>query len=111
MTPDERAFRALAPAQQGSLLDYAEFLVARGLPEAEAVPLVPLDIPRPPRESVVKAIKRLRETYPMIDRNKILHETSALMTQHLVHGKAAADVVDELERLFRRHYEALPRSQ
>jgi hypothetical protein len=41
----------------------------------------------------------------MIDRAKILHETSGLMTQHLVHGKAARDVIDELEGLFRRHYE------
>jgi hypothetical protein len=115
MTADERrllrAFRALREAEKHSLLDYAEFLLARGQPQADAVPQIPLDIPRPAQESVVKAIKRLRQTYPMIDRNKILHETSGLMTQHLVHGKAAAEVIDELENLFRSHYEAQSGSQ
>jgi hypothetical protein len=109
MTPDERrllrAFRALPETQQQGLLDYADYLNSKAAPQAQAMPLAPLDIPRPEKESVVKAIKRLRQTYPMIDRAKILHETSALMTQHLVHGKAAAEVIDELEGLFRRHYE------
>lgn len=53
---------------------------------------------------MIKAIKRLRETYPMIDRAKLLNETSALMNQHLIHGRAATEIIDELEALFRRHY-------
>ena len=60
---------------------------------------------------MVKAIKRLRETYPMIDRAKILHDTSASMTKHLVHGKPAAEVIDELEALFLSHYQALKNQQ
>jgi hypothetical protein len=110
MTADERrllrAFRALRETGRQSLLDYAEFLLARAQPEAQAPSQTPLDIPRPAQESVVKAIKRLRETYPMLDRAKILHETSGFMTQHLVHGRPAAEVIDELEQMFRRHYEA-----
>ncbi|MEW5770395.1 MAG: hypothetical protein AB1831_08525 [Pseudomonadota bacterium] len=110
MTADERrllrAFRALPQARQQGLLDYAEFLLGRAPGDTPALPVQPLAIPRPERESVVKAIKRLRETYPMIDRAKILHEASGLMTQHLVHGKSAPEVIDELELLFRRHYEA-----
>jgi len=119
MTAEERrllrAFRSLAEDRRQSLLDYAEFLLSRAAPQEQAACRTPLDITRPEKESVVKAIKRLRQTYPMIDRAKILHETSHFMTQHLVHGKAAADVIDELEGLFRRHYEdhlkahALPR--
>ena len=109
MTPEERrllrAFRGLPEDRQQGLLDYADFLVERTVPQEQVVAQVPLDIPRPEKESVVKAIKRLRQTYPMIDRAKILHETSGFMTQHLVHGKAAAEVIDELESLFRRHYE------
>jgi hypothetical protein len=109
MTANERrllrAFRALAEVQQQGLLDYAEFLVGRALPQAEVMRQVPLEIPRPAQESVVKAIKRLRQTYPMVDRAKILHEISGLMTQHLVHGKAATVVIDELEIMFRQHYE------
>lgn len=109
MTPEERrllrAFRSLPEARRQSLLDYAEFLIERAAPQEQSKPQDPLAIPRPEQESVVKAIKRLRQTYPMIDRARILHETSGLMTQHLVHGKAAAEVIDELEGLFRRHYE------
>lgn len=111
MTADERRllrlFRALTPGKQSSLMDYGAFLLQRELPDVPEIPAEPLAIPRPAQESVVKAIKRLRETYPMIDRAKILHDTSACMTRHLVHGKPAAEVIDELETLFRGHFEAL----
>ena len=111
MTADERRllrlYRALSPSRQEGLFDYAEFLLARAQPESPEVPGEPLAIPRPAQENVVKAIKRLRETYPMLDHAKILHETSALMTQHLVHGKPAPEVIDELETLFQRHFQAL----
>lgn len=93
----------LPEAQVTALLEYAEFLAARygGAKEVTA----PLDIPRPGNESVVKAIKRLGATYPMLDRSKMLNETSILMTQHVIHGRYAVEVIDELEILFRRHYE------
>ena len=100
---------SLPEAQAQALLEFAEFLVARygGSPEITE----PLDIPRPERESVVKAVKRLSATYPMIDRSKILNETSVLMTQHIVQGRDAVQVIDELEILFRRHYEKLAESK
>ncbi len=111
MTADERRllrlYRELGPSRREGLLDYAEFLLARAQPETPEIPSEPLDIPRPDQESVVKAIKRLRTTYPMLDRSKVLHETSALMTQHLVHGKPAQEVINELEVLFRHHFEDL----
>ncbi len=110
MTADERRllrlFRALSESKRFSFLDYGEFLLNRELPEAPETPDAPLDIPRPAQESVVKAIKRLRETYPMVDRAKILNDTSACMTKHLIHGKPAAEVIDELEALFLSHYQA-----
>lgn len=95
----------LPEAQAAALLEYAEFLAARygGTKEITS----PLDIPRPPEESVVKAIRRLGATYPMLDRSKMLNETSSLMTQHVLHGRAAAEVIDELEIMFKRHYEKL----
>ena len=95
----------LPEAQARALLEFAEFLAARygGPQEATA----PLDIPRPAQESVVKAIKRLGATYPMLDRSKMLNETSVLMTQHVIQGRDAVEVIDELEVLFRRHYEKL----
>lgn len=115
MNTDERrllqAFRGLDDAQKAALLDYAEFLLAKygDGSAAEAVPTEPLDIPRPAEENVVKAIRRLMATYPMLDntRDKLLNETSALMTQHLIHKRPAVEVIDELEIIFRRHYEAL----
>ncbi len=110
MTADERrllkAYRALSEARRTGLLDYAEFLAGREPEPGETLATGPLDIPRPAEESVVKAIKRLRETYPMVDRARILHETSALMTQHLMHKRPAREVIDELEALFRHHYDS-----
>jgi len=93
----------LPEIQAGALLEYAEFLAARYSGPKEIT--APLDIPRPQTESVVKAIKRLGATYPMIDRSKMLNETSVLMTQHVISGRDAVEVIDELEILFRRHYE------
>jgi hypothetical protein len=95
----------LPETQAVALLEYAEFLAARYAGPKEVT--TPLDIPRPEKESVVKAIRRLGATYPMVDRSKMLNETSVLMTQHVVSGRDAAEVIDELEILFRRHYEKL----
>ncbi len=112
MTPEEKAllgwFRRLPQAERRSLLDFAEFLAARGAPAAAPdVPGEPLAIPRPAEETVVRAIRRLRSTYPMLDPRKLLHETSHWMTQHAVHGRPAAEVIDELEGVFARHYDKL----
>jgi hypothetical protein len=96
--------RGLPKAQAGQLLEFAEFLAARHAPAEIAD--VPLSIPRPAEENVVKAIQRLSATYPMLDRVKLLDEASHLMTQHVMQGRAAVEVIDELEVLFRRHYEA-----
>jgi hypothetical protein len=104
---------SLSEAQAAMLLEFAEFLAARqGLAldvTEEAAPATPqpADIPRPEKESVVKAVKRLAATYPMLDRSKMLNETSTLMTQHIMHGRETVEVIDELEIMFRRHYEKI----
>ncbi len=95
----------LPPEQAQQLLDYAEFLFVRH--GVEPVPSDPVEIERPAEESVVVAIKRLRMTYPMIDPGKLLNETYDLMSQHVMQGRAAIEVIDELEALFRRHYEQM----
>jgi hypothetical protein len=85
------------------LLQYAEFLHARlAVARSSAEPL---EIPRPPEESVVKAIQRLRATYPMLDPAKLLNETAVLMSQHVMQGRDRVEVIDELEIVFRTHYE------
>lgn len=109
MAPDEKRllklYRALSGGGRSSLLDYADFLAARDNGQAASIPEAPLDIPRPAEESVVKAIKRLMTTYPMLERDKLLHETSALMTRHVVHKHPAVAVIDELEQFFKRQYD------
>jgi len=106
--PDQRLrklFRELSEADQKTLLDFAEFLVNRDQPlESEALP-EPLEIPRPESESVVKAIKRLSKSYFMLDKDHMINETSALMAQHIMQGRAAPEVIDELEAVFSRHYQ------
>ena len=108
-SPEKRLvelFAQLPEAERKSLLDFAEFLASRCEP-VEQVSLEPLVIPRPAEESVVAAMKRLRETYPMLDHSKLLHEASGLMAQHLMQGRAAPDVIDDLERMFQRYFEKL----
>ena len=99
-------FRGLSEARQQALLDYAEFLAGKEGAEVDAAPPAePLPIPRPAEENVVKAIQRLMQTYPMLERNRLFHEASAQMTRHLIHGVAAEEAIDELERIFARHYQ------
>ncbi len=104
-------FARLDGAQQDMLLEFAAFLAGRN---AAAVPDDPLSPPQPePRpavESVVVAIKRLSRTYPMLDRRKLMGPTSQLMAQHALQGRAATEVIDELEVMFERHYEETVRS-
>lgn len=102
-------FEKLGEAEQRSLIDYAEFLLQRGeqtAPETEekALPLEPEQLPRPDSESVVAAIKRLTATYHMLDRQALLSRTSELMSAHVLQGRDAADVIDELETVFSDYY-------
>ena len=99
-------FRRLPQAQADSLLEFAEFLAARH-GRAEDIPDHPLDIPRPAEESVIAAVRRLARTYPMLDKDRMLSVTSPLVAQHLVQGRAASEVIDELEDLFAEHYARL----
>lgn len=99
-------YRRLGNAERDTLLAFAEFLAQRaGSVVVEEAPPQPTPLPRPAQESVVAAIKRLSASYHMVDRSKLLHETSALMSQHLMQGRAAEEVIDELEILFLRYYE------
>lgn len=96
-------FQQMNTQARHSLLDFAAFLAVREEP-VEEIPLTIQEITRPEEESVVKAIKRLVATYPMLDRGDILNETSALMTEHVMQGRVAVEVIDELEIVFHTHY-------
>ena len=98
-------FEQLTPERQQSLYDFAQFLLLQqGGPKASAVSQTPLDIPRPDAESVVAAIKRLAKTYPMLNREALLHDASTLMSAHVMQGRAANDVIDDLQALFESAY-------
>jgi HAMP domain-containing protein len=98
-------YQRLSETDRATLTAFAEFLAARATDIAgEAAPVEPLEIPRPADESVIAAIRRLSRTYHMLDKGAVLHETSGLMSAHILQGRAAAEVIDELEALFQRHY-------
>jgi hypothetical protein len=56
---------------------------------------------------VVRAIQRLRATYPMLDPRVLFHETSVCLSRHVLHGQPAEAVIDELEAVFLRHYQRM----
>ncbi len=108
-----KIFKSLDAANKESLLAFGEFLQTRAnssSSDAEPVEVVasePVDIPRPEEESVIKAIKRLSATYPMVDKETILHPISNLMTSHIIQGRKASEVIDDLQALFLGEYESL----
>ena len=99
-------YRQLDEQDRDTLRAFAEFLAGRAGESAAAEPVNadPKPIPRPDEESVVAAIRRLSESYFMLDRSELLDQTSELMTAHIIHGRASGDVVDELEALFAQRY-------
>jgi hypothetical protein len=91
---------------QQAIVDYANFLVQRyNVEDSRDRDLKPESIERPRQESVIAAIKRLKKTYYMLETDTILNETSALMGQHILKGREASDVIDELQSIFQAQYE------
>jgi hypothetical protein len=103
-------FEKLDSVQRQTLIEFAGFMAARAMQEGDAAPsapVQPLPIARPESETVVMAIKRLTQTYPMLDRRKLLGDTSKYVAQHALEGRPSMEVIDELEVVFSRHYENL----
>jgi len=96
-------FASMDKVGQTSLIEYAEFIADRH--PAEVTSATPLDIARPNTENVVAAIKRLSTTYAMLDKQALLHETSTFMMQHMMHGRGAVEVIDDMEIYFKQQYE------
>ncbi len=101
-------FEALDGEAQNSLIDFAHFLAQREPfqdTEADSAKHEPLRQPRPADENVINAIKRLRQSYFMLDTDKLLNETSSLMAQNIMQGRPANEVIDDLEQVFVQHYQ------
>ncbi len=115
MTRDERrqvllaAFEQLDARQQDMLMEFAATLAVR---DEAPVSAAKRPEPRPAEESVVAAIKRLTRVYPGAERRRLMGPVSMLMAQHALHGRPAAEVIDELEALFeRQHLEAARKNE
>lgn len=87
------SFRRLDSGGRASLLDFADFLAAR-MPQRE----LSAPEPRPATETVVQAIRRLSRSYPGLGRHALMPLAERLLAQHMVDGRPAAEVIDELER-------------
>jgi hypothetical protein len=99
-------FNTLDKDRQQSLFDYAEFLQAKGGIVRQDIGK-PVDVPRAENETVVGAIKRLKQAYPMIDSMEVFAVASNLMTDHMVKGRDAEEVINEIEVLFEDTYNKL----
>lgn len=95
-------YRSLSTERRQGLLDYAHYL--EGCEPVKDRVRERVEIPRPEEESVVAAIRRLTASYPMLERTTLLDQTTGLMAQHLMHGRDAVEVIDQLEELFKERY-------
>ena len=99
-------FETLDAERQASLFDFAEFLQSKGDLVVKEL-TEPVEIIRPDKETVVGAIKRLKETYPMIESMKVFSSASELMTDHMVKGRDAVEVINEMEKIFEDFYQKM----
>jgi len=103
-----QVFGLLPSEDKKSLLSFAEFLLSRAgtrMDNGEQGPLEPRRIDPKPGETVVAAIKRLSQSYHMLDRGKMLNDTSTLMSAHVLQGRSREVVIVELNALFERCYQ------
>lgn len=102
-------FRQLSESDQFALLAFAEFLGSR--PKEEKRFRRELEKPKQvtpkQNESVIAALKRLSASYPMLNKAKMLNETSVLVSQHVMEGRDRQEVISELEAVFEKHYQKL----
>lgn len=95
-----RLYRRLDGASARSLMDFAEFLTTRAAATEPAPAPESQPLPRPATESVPLAIKRLTRSYPVLARHALMPQVEHLLAQHMVDGRPAPEVIDELEALY-----------
>ena len=100
------AFRLLNSTQQQTLQDFADFLLLRST-GSDSTDGLPKQIAPAENESVIAALKRYAAMYPMLDKAKMLPETSELISQHVMLGRDKDLIINEIDRLFKQHYQAM----
>ncbi len=105
-----KLYKGLSDDQRKTLLVFAEFLNEKFadtgiIKEAEAVLQLPVLIEATENESVVKGIKRLKSSYFMIEDDNLLHEVSSLMSEHIMKGVSAEDIIPRIEAVFKKFYQ------
>lgn len=109
MTDDEMTlidgFRRCDEAGRRELLSRAQALAGHRTKDmaGDSLPAEPRALaPSSGAETVIMAIRRLRQTYPGADRRKLFGVTSTLLSAHVLEGRAAAEVIAEMEQAFIR---------
>lgn len=100
-------FADLDADDQKSLTAFAEFLLDKAKKEGryQLEEQIIVEISRPKEEKVVAAIKRLSATYPMLPKDSLMNHTASLMSEHILKGRAAVEIIDELEILFKSRFD------
>jgi len=98
------SFEKLNDTDQSSVVSFAQFLVSQAPQHEELLFEKRLEILRPDEESVVAAIKRLAKTYPMVNQSDVMDKCAQLMSEHMLKGKDATSVINELEVVFTEQY-------
>ncbi|MBF0359098.1 MAG: Crp/Fnr family transcriptional regulator [Magnetococcales bacterium] len=97
-------WRNLDREQKLTLLKFAEFLESQKSNSEEPVSQEPLNLPKPENESAVKALKRLKKSYPMIDADMGLLDDASHLLMEKITGTPDSEVVVKLEALFLDRY-------
>jgi len=98
-----RIWSTLGRNERASLLAYGELLSERAVFVGSS-PAQPLS--RPAEETIVTAVRRLTRSYPTLDRRRLMAEVAELMGAHVLGSRPLAEVIDELEGVYERHYRA-----
>ncbi len=99
-------YESMDDERKKSLCDFADFLYAQADPVTKVIPS-PQDSARPEKETVVGAVKRLKEQYHMVESMTVFSAASTLMTDHMVKGRDVIEVIDDMEALFDDAYKKM----
>ena len=93
--------------QQDFLLQFAKFLLSstKEKTNEDDVKKTKREISPPDNESVIKSLRRLRESYYMLNADKLMNITVEQMTAHLVKGQDKKTTITNLEKIFSDAYQ------